>query len=204
MLLCDIGNSYAKFYDGLSFKRVPIDELKRYKDLKVCYINVNERIVEQLRQFKKWIDLSEFIDFSTPYQGMGIDRQVLCLLIDDGVIVDAGSAITVDVMENGRHKGGFIMPGLKFLLEDFNAISPRLHIQKLQPIDLDKIPLNTHDALSYGIIKPIVLAITQFSKPLFITGGDGEVLAKYCPSSHYDQLMIFKGMMKIVKRNNLC
>ncbi len=204
MLLCDIGNSFAKFYDGTSFQRVPINEIDRYKDSKVCYINVNERIADKLRSFHKWIDLGEFIEFSTPYQGMGIDRQILCLVVEDGVVVDAGSAITVDVMQNGRHEGGFIMPGIRFLLEDFGVISPRLQIQKLQPVDIHKLPLSTQDALSYGIIKPIVLAIGEFAKPLFITGGDGEILARYFPGSHYDELMIFKGMMKIVKRNDLC
>ena len=204
MLLCDIGNSFAKFYDGASLQRVPIGEIDRYKDAKVCYINVNERIADKLRSFRNWIDLAEFIEFSTPYRGMGIDRQVLCLVVEDGVVVDAGSAITVDVMQDGRHEGGFIMPGIRFLLEDFGAISPRLQIEKLQPVDIDKLPLETRDALSYGIIKPIVLAIGQFAKPLFITGGDGEILARYCPGSHYDELMIFKGMMKIAKRNNLC
>ncbi len=204
MILCDIGNSFAKFYDGKKVERLKIDEIFRYADRRVCYINVNERIAKELSSLHKWLDLSPFIDFTTSYEGMGIDRQVLCTLVDDGVVVDAGSAITVDVMESGKHKGGFITPGLRFLLEDFSAISSRLRIAAVESVELDRLPLNTKDAMSYGIIKPLVLAIEQFGKRVYCTGGDGEILANYCANSCYDELMIFKAMMKIVQRNSLC
>ena len=204
MLLCDIGNSFAKFYDGKRLERLKVEEISKYANERVFYINVNERIAKRVQSFSCWLNLAPFIHFDTPYKGMGVDRQVLCLVVDDGVVVDAGSAITVDVMENKKHKGGFIMPGIRFLLEDFGAISSKLEIKEVEPIDIQKLPLNTKQALHYGIIAPIVLAIEQFDKRVYITGGDGKILAKYFFNSIYDELMIFKGMMKIVKRNSLC
>ena len=49
----------------------------------------------------------EILKFETSYEGLGIDR-LACSFQDNCVIVDAGSAITVDIMEEGIHKGGFI------------------------------------------------------------------------------------------------
>ena len=44
---------------------------------------------------------------------MGVDRRALCLSHENGIFVDAGSAITVDVVEEGRYQGGYIFPGFE-------------------------------------------------------------------------------------------
>lgn len=43
---------------------------------------------------------------------MGLDRKIACAGLSDAVIVDAGSAVTVDIMKEGVHQGGIILPGL--------------------------------------------------------------------------------------------
>ncbi len=204
MILCDIGNSYAKFFNGKEVRRVAVQDIQKYKYTNVFYINVNLRVQERLKSFTKWIDLQQFIDFPTNYEGMGIDRKVLCFGIEDGVVVDAGSAITVDVMEEGRHKGGYIIPGLRQLFASYKKISPALDVDFDPSINLEELPSNTKEAIHYGMIEPIVASITKFDKRIYCTGGDGEILQKYIPNSVYDPLLIFKHMQNIVQRNALC
>ncbi len=204
MLLCDIGNSFAKFYDGKRLERLPVSQIDCYKERKVCYINVNPCAQEHLATFEKWIDVEPFIDLDTRYQGLGVDRKMLCWGIEDGVVVDAGSAITVDVMRDGKHLGGFIMPGLRFLLQDYAQISARLAQEKLCEVDLASLPHNTGEAISYGVIKPIVLAIRECGEDIYLTGGDGQLLHRYIPEAHYDGLLLFRHFKRLVQRNSIC
>ena len=51
---------------------------------------------------------------------------VACSFQQNAVIVDAGSAITVDIIENGVHKGGFILLGLRRFMKSYPKISKKL------------------------------------------------------------------------------
>ncbi len=64
-----------------------------------------------------------------------------------------GSAITVDIMSNGIHLGGFILPGLSSYEKVFADISNRLKFRLNPNIDLSALPQKTIDALSYGAYK---------------------------------------------------
>ncbi len=206
MLLCDIGNSFAHFYDGKKVWREEISgSLEKYFKKRVYFINVNENIKSVLNNLKNWIDLEKYTYFDTNYTGMGIDRKVLCIAVEDGVAVDAGSAITVDLMDKGIHKGGFIMPGFKRIQESYSLISSRLSFSLDFDIDLNDIPSNTKSAISYGAIKPVVLAIKDFAKnrKIYLTGGDGEKILPFLNNAEYDEKLIFEGMKKILKEK-LC
>lgn len=75
--------------------------LKNSAKEKVYYICVNDAIKSSLSSKYNFIDLEPYFEFDTIYQGMGIDRVAACCTITDGMIVDAGSAITVDIMSGG-------------------------------------------------------------------------------------------------------
>ncbi|MDQ7043345.1 MAG: type III pantothenate kinase, partial [Sulfurimonas sp.] len=113
MLLCDIGNtSYHFLDDKTEYKKdVKTFDASRLKE-KVYYISVNAGLKSVLVNLDNWIDLSVFIDKSQYYETMGIDRIVAIDPLSDGVVVDAGSAITVDVVKDGVFEGGFIYPGV--------------------------------------------------------------------------------------------
>ena len=206
MLLCDIGNSFAHFYDGNRVWKESLDIfIDRYLTKKVYFINVNQNLKKRLKEIENWVDLEDFISFETPYKGMGIDRKVLCLIVEDGVLVDAGSAITVDLMEKGKHKGGFILPGIKSYEKCYKEISPVLNKEIDFAVDIENLPLNTKDALNYGVVKPIILSIKNIAKDkkIFLTGGDGKKFLPFLKSARYDEKLIFKGMKKIIKER-LC
>jgi type III pantothenate kinase len=132
---------------------------------------------------------------------LGVDRKVLCSYIDDGVIVDAGSAITIDVMEKGEHKGGYILLGIKSFFESYENISLALKVQRDESIMIDTLPQNTSQAINSAVIKSIVLMIKDVSKDkkIYFCGGDGKMLSNYFEDAIYKKDLIFDAMKKIIK-----
>ena len=106
-------------------------------------------------------------------------------------------------MANGCHIGGFIMPGITTSLSTLKNISSRLNLPLNSQIDLECLPQHTQDAISYGIIKPIVSLINEFSrgKSIYLTGGDGEFLSKFFSQAIYDRMLIFRGMQRAINEN---
>ncbi len=208
MLLADIGNSFAHLYSNGKIENLDINSLiKKYKDKKLYYINVNPRYKELLATQKNWINLEEYVSLENSYPEMGIDRKVLLLSRGDGIYVDAGSAITIDKKENNRFIGGTIIPGIKALKEAYSLISPKLKIEKLDRVNLNKLPnSSTKESISYGIIAPIVALIKTINSsnlPIYCCGGDGELILEYLDNATYNRALIFEGMKKVIKEN-LC
>jgi len=135
------------------------------------------------------------------YDTMGVDRKALCLSYEDGVFVDAGSAITVDVLEEGKYMGGFILPGLNAYLEAYKTISPALDISLAKELRLENLATTTKEQISYGIIASIKALIDKHSdgKTLYFTGGDGKFLSNFFKDANYDEMLVFHGMQKAIK-----
>ncbi|NPA73983.1 MAG: type III pantothenate kinase [Epsilonproteobacteria bacterium] len=201
MLLCDVGNTNIHFYkDGISWgKKADIKNINLI-DEKFYYICVNERLKDKMASMRNAVDLEPFFNLDTIYKGLGVDRVAACYAIDNGIVVDAGSAITVDIMANGIHLGGYIMPGLSAQQESFRRISSRLDIRINPNIDLEIIPQNSLEAVSYGVVKPIVkmLSETKKDKKIFFTGGDGKFFAKFFKDAIFDNSLVFRGMLKVL------
>ncbi len=204
MLLLDIGNTNIKLFDGkevLRFDAVP----KNLPRERFCYINVNPKMADALSQNRFGTDLAPMFRFKTAYSGLGIDRVAACYTVKRGVVVDAGSAITVDIMNASQHKGGFILPGICSYKDSFANISSRLICDLESEISLDSLPQNTNDALLYAALKSIVLMIDYHAAgaPVYVTGGDGRRICRYLDNAHYDENLIFKGMQKVIKETGL-
>ena len=122
--------------------------------------------------------VSVFVDvFELSVEGFA----ALLSAVADGVVVDAGSAITIDIISNSIHLGGFILPGIANYKKIYSHISPRLKSEFNTQVSLDAFPQKTMDALSYGVFKGIYLLIKDAAqnKKLYFTGGDGQFLANY-------------------------
>jgi len=196
-LLADIGNTHFHIYDGTHVEHLSYeDAIARYCDEPLTYISVNRDIEEQIGQMEAWKNISKSITLPNDYETMGVDRKALCLSHDNGVFIDAGSAITVDVMERGIYKGGYIFPGIKAMLESYGKISPELDVSLDTHIDLTRLPLTTKEQISYGIIASIKALIEKHKekKRLYITGGDGKMLNGFFRDAVYDEALVFKGM----------
>jgi len=134
------------------------------------------------------------IDVDAP-QRIGIDRLLAAFAAVEKygdvpmLVVDAGSAITVDVVLNRTFCGGAILPGLFAQSGIYPKISNKLPLLTLADLFSTARPVypgrNTKDALRNGIYWGTVGAIRQFydmfcpqtkDALLILTGGDAEYL----------------------------
>jgi len=199
MILCDIGNSNVDFYHDGKIWSQSLKEFKEYASKeKVYFISVNDTVTSELNE--NYINIEEWFDFDTIYQGMGVDRIAACYTIENGIIIDAGSAITVDVMSGGLHMGGYILPSINSLKECYANISNKLDKRINPNVILDALPQKTEDAISYGAIKPMLMMLehTCGDKVVYFTGGDGKYFSKFFKKSIYDRTLIFRGMIKAI------
>ena len=201
LILCDVGNTSYHFLDG----DVETKELVETFDADtlnedVYYISVNPNADETLSKLDNWHDLRSAIEWEKYYETMGIDRIIACEAIENGLIIDAGSAITVDIVTDGSFEGGFIYPGLDAMLESYRNISSRLDYSLNFELDLDKMPKNSQDAISYGVLRTLYSEVMRHNKKIYLTGGNAKVLSKIFPEAVVDELLLFKGMKKMMER----
>ncbi|WP_027327515.1 type III pantothenate kinase [Helicobacter pametensis] len=202
MILCDVGNTYFHFYQNGKIWKENLKNLSSKKE-KVFYISVNPEFESALlKHHHSCINLAPFFALDTGYVGLGIDRIAACEVIEEGVVVDAGSAITIDVMQGGMHLGGYILPGIGSFVDMYAKISPALKVMPDLSVGFDLLPQNTREALGYGILKSIVGVIDDASKgkKIYFCGGDGKFLARFFDQSIYDDTLVFQGMQKALER----
>jgi len=206
MLLADIGNTNFHIYKNGKISHISLKKAKkRYANKKLLYISVNQKISKKISKIKNWHNISSKIRLNGEYKGMGIDRKALCLYKRDGVFIDAGSAITVDIMRDGIYQGGFILLGLRAYLKAYQDISPILATSLNREISFEVLPKTTKDSISYGIIASIksIISLHQHSGKLYFTGGDGKFLSTFFDNSYYDEAMVFKGILKAYKQGEI-
>ena len=209
MTLCDVGNTNASLFENGKITKIKLENFKDFKsDEKIYFISVNDEMTGKLQNLPKFVNLEPYFELDTIYEGLGIDRIASCYAIKNGLIIDAGSAITIDVMMNSMHLGGAIIPGISHVLKACEAISPRLKISLNSQVSLDALPQKTADAVRYGVIKPILLLIESMANgsKIYFTGGDGEFLSRFFADSIYDRMLVFRGMQKLIeqKKDILC
>ena len=105
------------------------------------------------------------------------------------VVVDAGTAITLDVVSgSGVHLGGSISPGLKLMIDSLTHNTAGLRADSIEQIE--GIATNTASAISTGCIDAVVGGIERATRAIaasldatpawVITGGGATEIMKYC------------------------
>jgi len=205
LILCDIGNtSYHILENGVSYKRdvKVFDPTEITK--KIYYISVNTMVSKQLASLENWINIADFVDKAQYYKTMGIDRICAVEAVSGAVIVDAGSAITVDVIRENKFEGGFISPGIAAMRQTYKNISSALDYSFNFDLDLDIMPKNSQDAMSYGFLKTLYSEVVSHDLPVILTGGNAVELQKIFKNATVDENLIFNGMKQIIKKAKLC
>ena len=205
MILCDIGNTSVDMFMEDTRSKLSVENFDpaMFHD-DVYYVSVNASLHEHIRELKNWHDVRELIDWDKYYPTMGIDRIMVCEAVEEGVIVDAGSAITVDVMRDGVYQGGFIALGLRAAQEAYARLSPALDVSFNFEVDLAKMAKNTPDALTVGFLAPLICKIESLGKPLYLSGGDARLLSRFFTDAIVDEELIFKGMKKLIEKGVKC
>ncbi len=204
MLLADIGNTRIHIYDGQKVLHLSHeDAMREYANQQLKYITVKHQLKEQLSSLDQWENISKLVKIPNEYETMGIDRKALCLSHPDGIFVSAGSAVTVDLVEEGIYHGGFLLPGIQAYLGAYASISPALETTLNSTLSLDQLPLTTKDGISFGIIASIKTLIEKYQsdKQLYISGGDGKFLSTFFDNAIFDETLIFQGMKNVLKES---
>jgi type III pantothenate kinase len=110
-----------------------------------------------------------------------------CMVRGPAVVVNAGTAATVDLLDGeGRFLGGLICPGVGLMLESLQRRSRAL---RLGSGHLEPIPRNTADAMRTGAVMSLVGAIEKMvtrlntrcavSAEIVLSGGDAPLLTGF-------------------------
>ncbi|HWV15797.1 MAG TPA: type III pantothenate kinase [Cellvibrio sp.] len=121
------------------------------------------------------------------------------------VVIDCGSAITVDVVTSqGEHLGGYIAPGLKLMREALNTKTNAINLGRIGYPENPFPGRNTVLAIKAAELIMIsglvihaknILQHYEMNEPsLWITGGDGEWLSSVIEKSVFIEDLVLDGL----------
>jgi type III pantothenate kinase len=132
----------------------------------------------------------------------------------NGIVIDAGSAITVDLVHKGAFIGGIILAGPSMVLESLHRYASQLPAIDLKQVDTIFPAGFGHTELAMALGAGLgctggIRASVKFLQSTsgvtprkFLTGGQAVRLAPRLPQSwKYDPDLTFKGMYNIVLLN---
>jgi len=233
MILVEIGNTAVKAVRENSGHRVPlfkvsidnIDELRRQLSLlnngeELLLSSVRKDLTSIILEYKKQLTIHIFqynnldkitLDYETP-ETLGIDRVLACAggvmhTESDVVVVDAGTACTVDLMTKDYiFKGGVILPGLPMLRYSMKALTPELPETNFS-LSKQFPGKTTQDAIRIGLYGGFIHSISRFIEEyvnkfknvqILITGGDGRYVQEQLQGQFnctFHENLVFDGMM---------
>ncbi len=131
------------------------------------------------------------IDYRTPLT-LGLDRIAAAVgaVVSDPegsmLIVDAGTAVTADLVSAGRFLGGNISPGLRLRFESLNRFTSKLPLVGVEG-EIPQFGFNTETAIRAGVIGGLTAEIATLYEgaaqkyddvKLIVAGGDASLLAE--------------------------
>jgi len=157
-----------------------------------------------------WRDFPHRIKVKRPDK-VGIDRLLNAagawsLAKSSCVIIDAGSAITIDfVNRHGDFEGGVIFPGEHLMIQSLRnlALLKKVKVSKCVSI----IGKDTSEAIGSGITFGISFLVTGYIKVareknpqinVFFTGGQGRALWHKVKAGHYNKNLPIAGVRSIL------
>lgn len=237
-LYLDIGNSFLKLAarNSTDWQVLFDGELNRFSDLctfiksrksreKIILSSVRKDITQNLREslseqiiieFTSSDIPSEMLDYKTP-KTLGLDRFLVCLAAwkesgkQDVIVIDAGSACTVDFMTKaGVYSGGIIMPGVQIIKQTMRNKLPEL------PQVSGSIPdhwpgKSTMECIEWGVNGFFLMAIQGFIQKyremaedpeIYITGGNAREVIDWMRDEetlHYQKNLIWDGLEELSK-----
>jgi type III pantothenate kinase len=206
MILADVGNRSIHIYEDDSVVDLSLeDAIEYFSSQKLYYICVNSKADEKIQRYTIWENISEYIKLEGEYNGMGVDRKALCLSRGDGIYLDAGSAITIDKVKNGKYVGGMIFPGIYSYQKAYETISEKLLFdpEELNKMFQKNLPKETKKQIAFSILNPILESVKSMREdlPLYVTGGDRLLFASLIEDANMSNKFIFEGIIKSLEKN---
>lgn len=136
---------------------------------------------------------------------LGIDRWLQMIAVADKseklCVVGCGTALTIDLIENRHHLGGYIFPSIYLQREALMSGTRQISIPEAEFASISA-GQTTSDAVHRGILLSLVGAIndTLHRHPdyqLVMTGGDADTIAQYLHrDAHIEQDLVLKGLQQ--------
>ncbi len=235
-LIIDIGNNSAKYYifssTGIILHgRRPNDSYRFVQEFVTSYgidkiivssvidIAPSDRtVIENACSRVVWFDNSTptplKIKYNTPHT-LGSDRLAaavgaMCKApARDIVVIDAGSAITIDFVDaQGNFRGGNISPGIKMRLKALHEYTSRLPLVNKDGA-VPSLGCDTETAIRSGVIRGICHEIDGYITEIrekfpdllvFLTGGDEKTLINNIKSRIFaDRFIVAEGLNHILE-----
>ncbi len=134
---------------------------------------------------------------------LGVDRWLAVLALksrghESGIVVDVGTACTIDVLEKERHVGGFILPGPKLACEVLVANTDKIRYSTEPPAALEP-GSDTGACVVSGAWLTIVGAVKEVAQryphsPLFLAGGAAPTLIDLGVEGELVTDLVFDGL----------
>lgn len=147
---------------------------------------------------------------------LGIDRWLGVLAAralghGAALVVDAGTAITLDVLtKQGEHAGGYILPGLSMQQASLALSTAQVRFPE-SAWGGQTLGTNTAEAVGHGSVRAVCalvremdneLQLEAFSR-LYLTGGNARDLAPFLPSAHVVEDLLLIGMQAYMQSTSL-
>lgn len=127
---------------------------------------------------------------------LGIDRWLNVIAVSHlqpACVVSCGTALTIDVIDNHQHLGGYILPGMNLQLSSLIHGTQRVRPHDIRYSSLD-FGRSTSEAVHHGVLFGCVAAIekavvelqrvTKNNIEVVLTGGDAERLSPHLQIDH--------------------
>ncbi|MBP7901866.1 MAG: type III pantothenate kinase [Spirochaetes bacterium] len=129
---------------------------------------------------------------------------------DNVIVVDAGSAINIEVIESSVFKGGVILPGISTsfaALTEKTAMLKKLKYSKPSSIIGQNSSENISSGIFYGTIGALKYILDEISREsgktykVILTGGDAELISGSIDSHLNDRLFTLRGIKFLADKN---
>jgi type III pantothenate kinase len=181
-----------------------------------------EKIAEQLRSkiakvliFSSQTEVPIEVEYSSR-QTLGTDRiamavGVVCEMgVENALIIDMGSAITFDIVENGAFKGGNISLGVAMRFKALNQFTASLPLcEATEPNG--EFGKSTTEAIGQGVMQGILYEIEGYverilaksdKKSVIFCGGDAESFVNRIKNAIFaPRKLMFTGLNRILEHN---
>ena len=136
-------------------------------------------------------------------QGLGVDRWLALLAIkarceNSAVIIDVGTACTIDVLQNGQHLGGFIFPGVALARDALVANTDKIRFSE-DPEPSISLGTDTASCVLSGIWLTLLAScqsvIDRFpDATVYLTGGSAPELVTLGLDAQRVDGLVFDGL----------
>jgi type III pantothenate kinase len=129
------------------------------------------------------------------------------------IVVDAGTAVTYDVVEGGCYRGGAIAPGPQMAISALDRGTAMLHVVELS-VPKKALANDTTDGIRSGVVFGFVDSVSAMIKRLaaeiestpvvFATGGWGSFLAEHVDAiDSYEPNLVLEGVWLLASESQV-